>query len=326
MNVLVTGGAGYVGSVVTEGLLKAGHRVIVVDNLQQGHRQAVPDGAEFVQADIGDAAALDTVFGRLPVDAVMHMAGETVVEYSTTDPGRYFATNVVGGLNLLNVMLKHKVRRMVFSSSAAVYGEPRSTPIEEDHPREPINSYGLSKLQFEQIMGWYGTAYGLRHVSFRYFNAAGATERLGEDHVPETHLIPNVFKAALNHTPVSVFGTDYPTKDGSCVRDYVHVADIARAHVRALEKIDTVKAAVYNLGNGDGYSVMEVVKAVGRVTGADIPARVCARRSGDPAVLVASSARARSELGWAPQFPALEDIVSSAWTWTRNHPRGYAGP
>lgn len=325
MNVLVTGGAGYVGSVVTDGLLRAGHRVMVVDNLQQGHRQAVPEGADFVQADIADAGALDAAFGRLPIDAVMHMAGETVVEYSTTDPRRYFANNVVGGLNLLDAMLRHNVRRMVFSSSAAVYGEPLTAPIEEDHPRNPINSYGLTKLMFEQIMGWYGTAYGLRHVSFRYFNAAGATDRLGEDHVPETHLIPAVLKAALGGQAVSVFGTDYPTKDGSCVRDYVHVADIAAAHILALGKLDTIRSGAFNLGNGQGYSVLEVIEVVSRVTGVRIPVTLAGRRAGDPAVLVASSGRARSELGWSPQHPGLEDIVASAWAWTRAHPRGYAG-
>ncbi len=324
MNVLVTGGAGYVGSVVTEGLLKAGYRVVVVDNLQQGHRQAVPDAAEFLEADISDATALDAVFERLPVDAVMHMAGETVVEYSTTDPRRYFANNVVGGLTLLDAMARHDVRRMVFSSSAAVYGEPHTTPIEESHAKEPINAYGLSKLHFEQILGWYGRAYGVRHVSFRYFNAAGATDSLGEDHVPETHLIPNIFRAVLSGTAVSIFGTDYPTRDGSCIRDYVHVADIARAHILALERIDAVKAAAYNLGNGDGYSVLEVAEAIGRVTGTVVSPRTGGRRSGDPAVLVASSAKARSELGWAPQTPALDDIIASAWAWTRKHPCGYA--
>ena len=313
MNVLVTGGAGYVGSVVTDGLLRAGHRVLVVDNLQQGHREAVPESADFVRADIADASALDGAFARLPIDAVMHMAGETVVEYSTTDPRRYFANNVVGGLNLLDVMLKHNVRRLVFSSSAAVYGEPLTAPIEEDHPRNPINSYGLTKLMFEQIIGWYGTAYGLRHVSFRYFNAAGATDRLGEDHVPETHLIPNVLKAALGGKAVSVFGTDYPTKDGSCVRDYVHVVDIAAAHILALGKLDTIRSGAFNLGNGQGYSVLEVIEVASRVTGVRIPVTRAGRRAGDPAVLVASSGRARSELGWSPRYPGLEDIVASAW-------------
>ncbi len=316
MNILVTGGAGYVGSVVTDGLLAAGHRVTVIDNLQQGHRQAVSDSAEFVVADICDADSLGTLFQHLRIDAVMHLAAETVVEFSTTDPKRYFVTNIVGGVNLLNTMLKHGVLRIVFSSSAAVYGEPVQSPIDERHPKEPINAYGLSKLQFEQILGWYGKAYGLKHVSFRYFNAAGATDRLGEDHQPETHLIPNVLRAALNGTPVSVFGTDYPTKDGSCVRDYVHVVDIARAHVLALDKMDTLKSAAYNLGNGDGYSVLEVVNAAGRVTGADIRAKLCPRRSGDPAVLVASSNRAKLELGWEPLFPELEKILDSAWRWT----------
>jgi UDP-glucose 4-epimerase len=216
-------------------------------------------------------------------------------------------------------MLKHDVRRIVFSSSAAVYGEPVRTPIDELHPKDPINAYGLSKLQFEQIMGWYGTAYGLNHISFRYFNAAGATERLGEGHEPETHLIPNVLLAALKDTPVSVFGTDYPTKDGSCVRDYVHVADIARAHVLALDKIDTLKSAAYNLGSEHGYSVLEVIRAASKVTGIGIRTILSPRRAGDPAVLVASSSRARSQLGWKPRFPELEPIIDSAWKWTARH-------
>jgi len=315
MNVLVTGGAGYVGSVVADGLLRAGHHVIILDNLQQGHKQAIPASAELVLADICDPGALETLFQRLPIDAVMHMAAETIVEYSTTDPRRYFVTNVIGGVNLLNVMLKHNTHRIVFSSSAAVYGEPQTAPIEEHHPKNPINSYGLSKLQFEQILEWYGRAYGLEHISFRYFNAAGATERLGEDHSPETHLIPNVLRAALNGTTVSVFGTDYPTKDGSCVRDYVHVADIAGAHVLALDKIDTLKSSAYNLGNGDGYSVLEVLNAAGRITGVGIPAKFCPRRSGDPAVLVASSDRAKSELGWKPSYTNLESIIGSVCAW-----------
>jgi UDP-glucose 4-epimerase len=197
-----------------------------------------------------------------------------------------------------------------------VYGEPVQSPIDELHPKEPINAYGLSKLQFEQILEWYGRAYGLEHISFRYFNAAGATERLGEDHSPETHLIPNVLRAALNGTPVSVFGTDYPTKDGSCVRDYVHVADIARAHVLALEKLDTLKAGAYNLGNSQGYSVLEVIQASRKVTGIDIPAKLSPRRAGDPAVLVASSDHAQTQLGWTPRFPELESIIDSAWRWS----------
>lgn len=315
MNVLVTGGAGYVGSVVADGLLRAGHRVIILDNLQQGHKQALPARAEFVLADICDPGDLETLFQRLPVDAVMHMAAETIVEYSTTDPRRYFVTNVIGGVNLLNAMLKHNVHRIVFSSSAAVYGEPVRSPIDELHPKEPINAYGLSKLQFEQILEWYGRAYGLKHISFRYFNAAGATERLGEDHRPETHLIPNVLKAASSNAPVSVFGTDYPTRDGSCIRDYVHVVDIAKAHILALGKLDVLKTSVYNLGSEHGYSVLEVIQAASKVTGVDIQTRLSPRRAGDPAVLVANSGRARTELGWEPDYAELEVIIESAWSW-----------
>ena len=325
MKVLVTGGAGYVGSVVADELLTAGHQVIVLDNLQQGHQAAVSSAAEFIPADICDPDALSNLFRQSGIDAVMHMAAETVIEFSITDPKRYFVINVVGGINLLNVMLKHSVHRLIFSSTAAVYGEPHTVPIEEDHPTSPINAYGASKLMFEQILEWYGRAYGLKHVSFRYFNAAGATERLGEDHRPETHLIPNVLNAALCKKSVSIFGSDYPTKDESCIRDYVHVVDIARAHVLALDKLDLFDGRAYNLGNQQGYSVIEVVKAARKVTGVDIPEKVSPRRAGDPAVLVASSSLARSELGWKPRFPQLEPIIDSAWRWITRQPRGYAG-
>ncbi|MBN2098777.1 MAG: UDP-glucose 4-epimerase GalE [Dehalococcoidia bacterium] len=318
MHVLVTGGAGYVGSVVADGLIRAEHTVTVLDNLQQGHKEAVPEGALFIQADFCRSKDLDAAFRQSSFDAVMHMAGETIVEYSTTDPRRYFHTNVIGGINLLDAMLRHNVNRIVFSSSAAVYGEPLTAPIEENHPKNPINSYGLTKLMFEQILEWYGKAYGLRHISLRYFNAAGATDRLGENHNPETHLIPNVLKAALASTPVWVFGTDYPTRDGSCIRDYVHVIDIAQAHVLALEKLDNIKTSAYNLGHGQGYSVLEVVQAARKVTGIDIPAKLSPRRAGDPAVLVASSNRAKSELSWEPRFPELEQIIDSAWRWMKN--------
>ena len=320
MHVLVTGGAGYVGSVVADGLLRAGHAVTILDNLQQGHREAVPEDARFIQADFCQSEALNAVFRQSGFDAVMHMAGETIVEYSTTDPKRYFHTNVMGGITLLDAMLSHNLKRIVFSSSAAVYGEPQTAPIEENHPKNPINTYGLTKLMFEQILEWYGKAYGLRHISLRYFNAAGATDRLGESHSPETHLIPNVLKAALAGTAISVFGTDYPTRDGSCIRDYVHVIDIAQAHVLALEKLDTLKAGAYNLGNGQGYSVLEVIQAAKKVTGIDIPAKLSPRRAGDPAVLVASSGRARAELGWKPRLPELETIIDSAWRWKTRHP------
>ena len=312
------------GSIVAEGLLNKGYKVIILDNLQQGHREAVFPNAELVIADICHAEGLERAFRRYHIDAVMHMAAETVVEYSVTDPRRYFRNNVLGGINLLDTMLKHQVAKLIFSSSAAIYGQPHSTPIEEAHPAVPVNSYGESKLMFEHILEWYGKAYGLKHVSFRYFNAAGASELLGEDHRPETHLIPNVLKPALDKdSQVSIFGTDYPTKDGSCIRDYVHVIDIAQAHISALEKIEQLNGNAYNLGNGEGYSVLEVVEAAKKVTGTDIPIKISPRRTGDPAVLVASSKRARAELGWNPQFPQLETIIESAWSWLKRHPKGY---
>ena len=324
MNVLITGGAGYVGSIVTERLLREGHKVIVLDNLRQGHKEAILPLAEFVLADICDTSSLESGFRQFKIDAVMHMAAETVVEYSMTDPKRYFHNNLVGGMNLLDAMLKHGVDRIIYSSTAAVYGEPRSIPIKEDHPETPINSYGESKLMFERILDWYGRAYGIKHISFRYFCAAGATGLLGEDHRPETHLIPNVLKAALNaNNPVSIFGTDYPTKDGSCIRDFVHVVDIAQAHLLAMEKIDSLSGNIYNLGNGRGYSVLEVIKTAEEVAGVKIPVKFCPRRLGDPMTLVASSERAKRELDWKPQFSKLEDIIGSAWRWLKDHPDGY---
>ncbi len=324
MNIVVTGGAGYVGSMITESLVEKGHTVIVLDNLQQGHREAVLPEADFCLADICDAHAVQDVFRRAKIDAVMHMAAETVVEYSITDPKRYFQNNVIGGINLLEAMLKHNVSKLIFSSSAAVYGEPETIPISEHHAKVPVNSYGESKLMFERIIDWYGKAYGLKHISLRYFNAAGASERFGENHRPETHLIPNVLKAAWDkNSPVTIFGTDYSTEDGSCIRDYVHVIDIAQAHILALEKVEELSGKVYNLGNGEGYSVFEVVRAAEKVAKTDIQMRICPRRSGDPAVLVASSSRAKSELGWTPEFPDLETIIGSAWRWLRQHPNGY---
>jgi len=326
LRILVTGGAGYVGSIVAEELIRKGYKVVILDNLQQGHRQAILPEAELVIADICDTEALERFFCHHQIDAVMHMAGETVVEYSMTDPKRFFRNNIVGGINLLDTMLKHEVAKLIFSSSAAIYGQPDSTPIEEDHPTITINSYGETKLMFERILKWYGKAYQLKHVSLRYFNAAGASELLGEDHHPETHLIPNVLKAAWDKdSHVSIFGTDYPTKDGSCIRDYVHVIDIAQAHILALEKIEQLSGNAYNLGNGEGYSVLEVVEAAKKATGTDIPIEISPRRAGDPAVLVASSKRAKSELVWKPEFPEIEAIIASAWSWLKKHPRGYEG-
>jgi len=324
MNVLVTGGAGYVGSVVTEELLKGGHKPIVLDNLQQGHKEAVLPQAEFVLADICDAEALEDVFRRFKIDAVMHMAAETIVEYSVTDPKRYFRNNIVGGINLLDIMLKHDVHKLIFSSSAAVYGEPENTPIREEHPTAPVNSYGESKLMFEHILNWYGKAYGFKHISLRYFNAAGASKYLGEDHHPETHLIPNVLKVALcQGNSAAIFGIDYPTNDGSCLRDYVHVMDIAQAHLLALEKLDNLSGRVYNLGNGAGHSVLEVVDITKKVTGVDIPVSIYPRRAGDPAVLVASSSLAKQEMNWKPEFLELRNIIESAWNWMKKFPNGY---
>jgi len=324
MNVLVTGGAGYIGSVVAEHLLKQGHNVTVLDNLQQGHKEAVLPAAEFVLGNICDAKTLGRIFRRSKINAVMHMAADTLVGDSMTDPKRYFLNNLVGGISLLNAMLEHGVNKIIFSSTAAVYGEPQNTPIEENHPKTPINSYGQSKLMFETVLDWYRRAYGIECISFRYFCAAGATELLGEDHRPETHLIPNILKVALSKdNTVSVFGTDYPTKDGSCIRDFIHVADVARAHLLALEKADSLSGNVYNLGNGEGYSVLEVIKVAEKIVGRNIPVKFSSRRPGDPVTLIASSKRAAKELGWKPEFPDLESIIESAWRWLKAHPHGY---
>ena len=325
MNILVTGAAGYVGSVVTEELAKAGDFVIALDNLRQGHREAIDPGAVFVQADLGNLEELEGVFRRYQIAAVMHLAADSLVEHSMTDPRRYFQNNVICGVNLLDIMLKHDVHKLVFSSSAAVYGRPEKTPIEETDQTIPINPYGESKLILERILNWYGHAYGFKSVSLRYFNAAGATEHLGEDHDPETHLVPNILKVALGQQEsIPIFGMDYPTKDGSCIRDYIHVLDIARAHILALNYLDEgVANKVYNLGSGEGYSVVEVVETARKVTGAQIPTAIHSRRQGDPAVLIASSGLARAELGWRPEYSDIETIIGSAWQWQRSHTYGY---
>lgn len=323
MKVLVTGGAGYIGSAVTEELVNNGYTVIVLDNLQQGHRDAIPPEADFVMADICDTGTLEHIFKRFNITAVIHLAADSLVGESMTDPGKFFQNNVASGIIMLNAILKSGVRKFVFSSSAAVYGDPETVPIREAHPKRPTNAYGDSKLMFERILAWCGLAYGLVHVSLRYFNAAGATVLSGEAHHPETHLIPNILRTALDRSgSVPVFGTDYSTKDGTCIRDYVHVADIARAHLLALEKLDSLRAKAYNLGNGNGYSVMEVIETARRVTDSDIPVKLCDRRAGDPGQLVASSDLARTELGWAPRFE-LDTIIESAWQWMLRHPAGY---
>lgn len=325
MNILVTGSAGYIGSIVTEEIIREGNFVVALDNLKQGHREAVSPEVAFVHADLADLEKLDEVFRRYQIDVVIHLAAESIVTDSMTNPREFFQNNVIYGLNLLDTMLKHGVFKLIFSSTAAVYGEPEKVPIEENDPQRPVNSYGESKLMFERILHWYGHAYGLKFISLRYFNAAGASERFGEEHNPETHLIPNILKVALGQeNQISIFGTDYPTEDGSCIRDYIHVLDIAKAHIiplKYLEKSEGNKA--YNLGNGKGYSVLEVVETARRVTGARIPVAIYPRRPGDPAVLVASSDLAKSELGWQPEFPDIESIIESAWQWQKKHPHGY---
>jgi UDP-glucose 4-epimerase len=324
MNVLCTGGAGYIGSVVIKELLGKKYNVIAFDNLQQGHKDAVLPEARLIVADICDSDALENVFRQFKVEAVMHLAAEALVADSMIDPGKFFRNNVVGGINLLDTMLKHGVNKIVFSSSAAVYGEPLNVPIDEDHPKSPVNSYGESKISFEHILKWYRQAYGLKYIALRYFNVAGASELLGEDHCPETHLIPIVLKAALDgERPVNIFGNDYPTEDGSCIRDYVHVLDIAKAHVLAIDKIEQLSGSAFNLGSNSGYSISQVIDQAKSITKTDIPFKISARRPGDPAVLVASSIRAKSQLGWEPEFPDLADMIESSWLWMKKNPNGY---
>jgi UDP-glucose 4-epimerase len=309
---------------VTEDLVSAGHHVVVLDNLQQGHKEAIARGAKFVTGDIRNSRDLNDIFKTNQFDAVMHMAAETVVEFSMTDPKRYFQNNVVGGINLLDTMVKYDVNKLIFSSSASTYGEPKRVPIEENHPQLPGNSYGETKLMFEKILSWYGRAYGLKHISFRYFNAAGASEKLGEDHVPETHLIPTIIKAIMNRQKnVQVFGDDFPTKDGSCIRDFIHVRDIAQAHRLGLEKVENLTGRAYNLGNGNGFSVFEVIERISKIFGEKTSIKISPRRPGDPAVLVASSDKAKMELGWKPQFSDLDTIIKSAVLWHGAHPGGY---
>lgn len=326
--VLVTGGAGYVGSHVVRYLTDLRRDVIVLDNLSEGHRQAA-GAAQLVEGDFGDAGVLDGLLAGGDVDAVVHMAGSCSVGESMTDPADYYENNVVRTLALLDAMRRHDVQTFVFSSSAAVYGEPQDVPIKEEHRCEPTNPYGETKLAIEKVLGWYHRAYGLRFAALRYFNAAGAhpSGEIGEDHGDhETHLIPRLIRSALaGGPPTPILGEDYPTTDGTCVRDYVHVVDLAQAHAQALGAIDrgTLDAGVFNLGNGEGFSVREVVAAVAEATGSMPPIERAPRRPGDPAILVASAERAQRRLGWKPEHPELSDIVRTAWDWHRTHPDGY---
>ena len=328
MAILVTGGLGYVGAHAVKVLVDRGEEVISLDNLVFGHREAAC-GAEVVIGDIGDARLLLEIFKSHKVEAVMHFAAFADVGESVSDPHKYYVNNISNSLTLLRAMIDHGVKVMIFSSSAATFGEPEVVPIPEGHPKNPTNPYGRSKLMLEEILGEYDRAYGLRSVSMRYFNASGAdpTGVIGEDHTPEHHIIPIVLQVALGQRDhVSIFGTDWPTKDGTCIRDYVHVTDLAQAHVLALDALrEGRRTTAYNLGNGSGYSVRELIELAEKVTGRKIESVSGARRPGDPAVLVASSARIVSELGWEPRFADLKTIIETAWNWHSNHPNGYGG-
>ena len=324
MRLMVTGGAGYVGSITVEALLAAGHEVLVVDDLRSGHRSALHPKARFVHADIADESAVRAALRETPCQALLHFAAASLVGDSMRDPHAYFRNNVAGTLALLRAVAAEGIEQVVFSSTAALYGTPERTPIPESAALAPESVYGETKLQIERALQWLGRTAGLASVSLRYFNAAGASAERGEDHRPESHLIPLVLQVAAGRRErVQVFGDDYPTRDGTAVRDYVHVEDLADAHVRALQALEPGVAKAYNLGNGQGASVSEVIAAVREVTGADVPVEVVARRAGDPPVLVADATLAQHDLGWRARRPALRDIVADAWRWHTARPRGY---
>jgi UDP-glucose 4-epimerase len=317
-NILVTGGAGYVGSVCCEELLRRGHSVTVVDDLSTGFREAVPGGAAFCQADIADQHAMKPLMTRNRFDAVFHFAAKALVPESVVNPGTFFHQNVSGGIAFLESVRSAGIKRFVFSSSAAVYGNPSIVPIEEEHSKEPVNSYGETKLMFERVLRWYASAYGWTVAAFRYFNASGATALAGENHRPETHIIPLLFEAATGERPYfEIYGDDYHTPDGTCIRDYVHVSDIANAHLLALDTTESAQMDAYNIGTGQGYSVREVLQAVEEVTGKKVPVRMARRRPGDPGVLCASPKKLKSKLHWEPQSSDLMNIVRTAWEWKR---------
>ena len=325
MNILVTGAAGYIGSICSEFLIARGYSVIALDSLLEGHRAAVPPQAAFCEVDLANRPQLETVFTQHKIDAVMHFAAEALVAKSVREPSIFYATNVSAGVNLLDAVTRHEVKKFIFSSTAATYGEPETVPIPEDHRKAPINPYGKSKLVFEQILADYKLYTGLNYAVLRYFNAAGASGERGEAHRTETHLIPRVLDAAIGAIPhLDVFGTDYPTPDGTCVRDYIHILDIADSHVRALEEIERVSGEAFNVGNSRGFSILEVVDAAERITGRKIPRKFGPRRPGDPAVLVASKEKLKKMLRWEASHSSLDEIIQSAWAWKQKHPKGYS--
>ena len=325
--ILVTGGAGFIGSVITKQLVDRGDEVVVFDNLSNGRERAVPQDATLVTGDLSDRKEIDRIFENRPVDAVIHLAASIEAGESMKVPEKYFRNNAANTLTLLEAVIAHKVPRFVFSSTAALYGTPERTPIEESDPLHPTNTYGESKLLVERMLAWFHSIHGLRYACLRYFNAAGATKEQGEDHRPESHLIPLILQVASGKREyISIFGTDYPTPDGTCVRDYIHVSDLASAHLLVLDALRDKDKLIYNLGTGRGFTVREVIDTVRKVTGHPIPAREEPRRAGDPAVLVASSDKIKRELNWQPQYPDLQDIVKSAWTWFQSHPDGYGSP
>jgi len=321
MKILVVGGAGYIGSICAELLLDQGHEIAVFDNLSESHRHAIDPRARFIEGDLQDRQAIDSALAVARPEAVMHFAASALVSESMRDPSKYFRNNISNGLNLLDAMEAAHVERIVFSSTCAIFGPPERLPIDETAPTRPINPYGESKLAFEKILRWYDEIHGLKFVSLRYFNAAGASANFGEDHRVETHLIPNALKVALGQKPhVEIFGTDYETPDGTCIRDYIHIVDLARAHILAL---DAARSELYNLGTGGGASVREVIAACRKITGKKIDTVEKPRRPGDPPRLIASSEKIKNELGWRPQFQSLDAIIESAWKWHQKFPHGY---
>jgi UDP-glucose 4-epimerase len=321
MKIFVAGGAGYIGSGCTEYLLDNGYEVTVFDSLVTGHREAVDPRAEFIKGDLADRELLFDIFTKEKFDGIMHFAAFSLVGESMENPGKYFMNNDASGINLIDAAVKGKVKSFVFSSTAATFGIPEEMPIKETSPQNPINPYGESKLIFEKMLSWYNKIYGLKYTALRYFNAAGATKKFGEAHSPETHLIPLILQVAQGKRDnIKIFGNDYPTPDGTCLRDYIHITDLAQAHMLAL---DSPRSGHYNLGNGNGYSVKEIIDVARQVTGHPIPVETSPRRPGDPATLIADSSLAKKELGWKPQFDKVTDIVSSAWDWYQKHPNGY---